>query len=160
MFCLHVCLCIIYMSHAGGGQRVQHQIPWEWNYRQMGAAMQVLGIKPRSSGRVMILLWEPFLQTPNFFFKELVCWKYVTAGQWWTIPVGRQISGFEASLVYRVSSRTSNKPFPEKPCWKTKSKQAGKEGKTESKLAVTVPLTFSGVTLCVCLLVGLGSFLL
>lgn len=36
MFCLHVCPC---------------QIPWNWSYGQLCAAMCVLGIKPVSSGR-------------------------------------------------------------------------------------------------------------
>ena len=29
-----------------------HQIPWNWSYRRLWAAMKVLGIEPRFSGRV------------------------------------------------------------------------------------------------------------
>jgi hypothetical protein len=49
--------------------------------------------------------------------QECVCGNKITvnknnpAGQWWHMPLipalGRQISEFEASLVYRMSSRTA-----------------------------------------------------
>jgi hypothetical protein len=50
--CLHVCLCTgvcVYLvpSEAQRG----HWIPWGWNHRQLWAAMWLLGIELRSSGR-------------------------------------------------------------------------------------------------------------
>jgi hypothetical protein len=46
---------------------------------------------------------------------------------------GRWISEFKASLVYRVSSRTS-KAIHRNPVWKTKqNKQTNKQNKTEKK---------------------------
>jgi hypothetical protein len=54
-------------------------------------------------------------------------------GQWWHMPLipelgrqGRQISEFDASLVYRVSSRTA-KIYTEKPCLKKKKKKKKKK---------------------------------
>jgi hypothetical protein len=51
----------------------------------------------------------------------------ILAGQWWRMPLipafGRRISEFEASLVYRVSSRTiQRKPVSKKKKKKKKKK--------------------------------------
>ena len=44
VFCLHTCLCW------------GCQIPWNWTYRQVWAAMWVLGIEPGFSGRAVSVL--------------------------------------------------------------------------------------------------------
>jgi hypothetical protein len=48
---------------------------------------------------------------------------------------GRQISEFEASLVYKVSSRTARDRYTEKPCLKktNKTKQTKKKAKPPKK---------------------------
>jgi hypothetical protein len=54
----------------------------------------------------------------------------ITAGQWWRTPLipalGRQISEFQASLVYRVSSRTA-RAIQRNPVSKTKQKRNDNE---------------------------------
>jgi hypothetical protein len=45
---------------------------------------------------------------------------------------GRQISEFEASLVYRVSSRTA-RTTPRNPVWKKKKKTKTKKNKKNKK---------------------------
>lgn len=50
MFCLHVCLYTTCMAGACENQR-GHQIPCNWNFRQLWAGIQVLGIEPWCSGR-------------------------------------------------------------------------------------------------------------
>jgi hypothetical protein len=45
---------------------------------------------------------------------------------------GRQISEFEASLVYKVSSRTAQ-GYTEKPCLRKKKKKKRKEKKESKK---------------------------
>jgi hypothetical protein len=52
---------------------------------------------------------------------------------------GRQISEFEASLVYRVSSRTSQ-GYTEKPCLE-KDKNKIKQNKTKQKTKAIPTLT-------------------
>jgi hypothetical protein len=64
--------------------------------------------------------------------------KQATAGQWWRTPLipalrrqssggrGRRISEFEASLVYRVSSRTA-RATQRNPVSKNKNKQTNKQ---------------------------------
>jgi hypothetical protein len=42
---------------------------------------------------------------------------------------GRQISEFEANLVYRVSSRTAREGYTEKPCLKKPKKKKKKKKK-------------------------------
>jgi hypothetical protein len=63
------------------------------------------------------------------------------AGQWWRTPLipalgrqGRRISEFEASLVYRVSSRSTDlqSEYTEKPCLE-KNKNKNKKPKKPSK---------------------------
>jgi hypothetical protein len=45
IFCLNVCQCPM-------EARKDHQIPWNWSYRQLGAAaIWVLGVEPKFSGR-------------------------------------------------------------------------------------------------------------
>jgi hypothetical protein len=44
---------------------------------------------------------------------------------------GRWISGFEASLVYKVSSRTARASYTEKPCLEKPKKKKKKERKKE-----------------------------
>jgi hypothetical protein len=66
----------------------------------------------------------------------------VLAGQWWSTPLipaggGRQISEFQASLVYRVSSRTAratqrNPVSKKKKKKKERKKERRKEGKKKS----------------------------
>jgi hypothetical protein len=48
--------------------------------------------------------------------------------------LGRQISEFEARLVYKVSSRTASQGYTEKPCLENKTKQT-KNKKTTKKEA-------------------------
>ena len=43
MFCLHIHTCV--------GIVRRHQFPWDWSYRWLRVAMQVLGIEPRFSER-------------------------------------------------------------------------------------------------------------
>lgn len=51
--------------------RRRHQIVWNWSYRQLRAAMRVLGLQPLSSGGAGNLPAEPTLQsTPPIFFKS------------------------------------------------------------------------------------------
>jgi hypothetical protein len=50
---------------------------------------------------------------------------------------GRRISEFEASLVYKVSSRTASQDYKEKLCLekqKQKTKEGSKEGRKEGRL--------------------------
>ena len=50
----YVYICIhmyAYAVHACSVYEVRrHQVPWNWSYRELGATMWVLGIKPQSSG--------------------------------------------------------------------------------------------------------------
>jgi hypothetical protein len=48
---------------------------------------------------------------------------------------GRWISEFEASLVYRVSSRTGqdSQGYPEKPCLEEREKERGGRGRGRGK---------------------------
>ena len=46
--------------------------------------------------------------------------------------LGRQISEFEASLVYKVSSRTA-RPIQRNPVSKNKNKQTNKQNKKQNK---------------------------
>jgi hypothetical protein len=56
----------------------------------------------------------------------------IQAGRWWCTPsipaLGRQISEFEASLVYGVSSRIA-RATQRNPAWKKKNNQKTKKRK-------------------------------
>jgi hypothetical protein len=49
---------------------------------------------------------------------------------------GRQISEFESSLVYKVSSRTASKAMQRNPVWKKKKKKKRKKERKKRKSSV------------------------
>jgi hypothetical protein len=52
---------------------------------------------------------------------------------------GRWISEFEASLVYRVSSRTARETYTEKPCLGGKKKKRKEKKRKKKKEKITTP---------------------
>jgi hypothetical protein len=82
---------------------------------------------------------------------SLINKKIVDTGQWWHMPLipalGRQrqwISEFEASLVYRVSSRTA-RATQSNPVSKNKNKTKQKKIRKAQNLPSTVQLPFNKI---------------
>lgn len=66
MGALPVCMYVHHVLEVPMEGKRGCQIPWKWNYRQLWAAAQMLGIKPGSSRREspVLLPAEPLLLTP------------------------------------------------------------------------------------------------
>lgn len=74
VFCFYIYLCAICVPSTHRGQK-RHWIPWNWNSKCLWAALWVLGMKPRSSGRAALTpairgLW-PCRREEAFMFSRL-----------------------------------------------------------------------------------------
>lgn len=91
-----MCLCHVCAVPQEG--RRGHRIPWGWSYRELWAAMRVLGMKPRSSRRAG-RAHKCFRQHLHFIFKHVPALEFrdsflIYKKQWLFDPLRMNNIGF------------------------------------------------------------------